>query len=239
MKSSRIIVTGSLLAIVIAAIAFTSSGGELVDRSPATSSSSASAPTIPEYAAGAELARALPVIDPTAPVPDYRRDDFGSPWADVDGNGCNQRQDVLARDLVDLTTDTDGCTVLTGTLYDPYTATTINFQHDRVAQPGNTGSQAVQIDHIVSLSAANAGGAWEWPSERRLEFANTFDNLIASDGPTNASKGDRGPTIWMPPNTAYSCLYALDYAEVTTTWGLGVDAADRDALVAVLTECAA
>ena len=33
---------------------------------------------------------------PTGPA--YDRDAFGSPWADTDGDGCNQRDDVLLRD---------------------------------------------------------------------------------------------------------------------------------------------
>ena len=34
-----------------------------------------------------------------APMTGYDRDLFGTPWADVDGNGCDTRDDVLARDI--------------------------------------------------------------------------------------------------------------------------------------------
>ena len=34
----------------------------------------------------------------------YDRDEFGQRWADVDRNGCDQRNDVLRRDMVNLHT---------------------------------------------------------------------------------------------------------------------------------------
>lgn len=193
-------------------------------------------PTDPRTSAAA-LAAGLRLIDPTEVVPAYRRDEFGARWADVDGNGCDQRQDVLSRDLVD--TVTDGCTVLSGLLWDEYTGEWVVFQHDRVAVDGNPGSQGVQIDHNVSLAAAYRGGAWQWTSEQRLLFANDFDNLLAVDGPTNQAKQDRGPADWLPPNEAFRCEYASRYVRVISTWDLAVPIADRDALVKVLSHCRA
>jgi hypothetical protein len=62
---------------------------------------------------------------------DYRRtDDFGTGWPD-DGNGCDVRDDVLNRDLTDVThVSTSHCfdAVETGTLVDPYSGKTIAFQ---------------------------------------------------------------------------------------------------------------
>lgn len=202
---------------------------------PAPSPTASAASPVLEYAAAAEAAAALPVVDPADPVPEYHRDEFGDGWIDVDGNGCAQRQDVLARDFTEFVLDDDGCTVLSGVLDDPYTATTIAFAHDRLGGD----SQAVQVDHIVSLSAAWAGGAWRWSGAERVEFANDLDHLVAVDGPTNAAKGDRGPADWMPSNGAYACLYALDYASIVAAWSLSVSAADRGALVVTLTDCAA
>lgn len=196
----------------------------------------------------AELAASLPLIDPPASTespsttptptptpPPYLRADFGPRWADIDGNGCDQRQDVLTRDLTEITRDR--CTVLTGILQDPYTGASITFQHDRVAVPGNDGSEGVQIDHIVSLSAAHAGGAWRWTPEERETFANTLSNLLAVDGRTNGSKNDRGPAEWMPPDSAFVCDYAQRYTEIAAQWHLAVLSADRDALTATLTSC--
>ena len=48
---------------------------------------------------------------------------FGPAWADVDRNGCDQRNDVLHRDLTDVQVreGTQGCVVVAGVLDDPYT----------------------------------------------------------------------------------------------------------------------
>ena len=183
----------------------------------------------------AQLAEALPTIGPHESIPEYRRDSFGTRWSDVDGNGCDQRQDVLSRDLVEVTYE--GCTVLTGMLRDPYTGNTIEFQHDRVARAGNPGSQGVQIDHIISLAAAHEGGAWQWSPQDRELFANQLTNLLAVDGKTNQSKSDRGPAAWMPPDPSYWCEYAAQYTQIATDWNLAVTSNDRDMLVDILKAC--
>jgi hypothetical protein len=48
----------------------------------------------------------------------YDRDGFGQRWADVDRNGCDQRNDVLRRDLVKRHTKpgTNGCVLAKGVL---------------------------------------------------------------------------------------------------------------------------
>lgn len=185
----------------------------------------------------AALAAELDVIAEGAQIPEYRRDDFGIRWADTDGNGCDQRQDVLTRDLTAVVTD--GCTVLFGELQDPYTGLVVEFQHDRVAQQGNAGSQGVQIDHVISLSAAHQGGAWQWTLGEREQFANDLENLLAVDGPTNQSKSDRGPAQWLPPDPSYRCDYATRYVTIATTWDLAVTVDDRAALINTLNNCPA
>src|SRR5947207_1691578 len=66
--------------------------------------------------------RALPVKG-RASMTGYSRARFGTAWADTDHNSCDTRNDVLRRDLTLTTLTPDGCTVLTGTLTDPYSAT--------------------------------------------------------------------------------------------------------------------
>lgn len=158
----------------------------------------------------------------------YMRDAFGSGWTDADGNGCDSRNDVLARDLDDLVLDEDDCTVLSGTLHDPYTATSIEFVR------GRDSSSAVQIDHIIPLAAAWTGGASGWSREQRVAFANDPANLQATDGPTNASKSDSGPGEWLPPDLDHHCAYAQAYTAIASRYGLAVTAQD----VAVLREVA-
>lgn len=208
---------------------------------PTTTVASTPPPVIDDsaspYVQTAVLAAALPLINDDAVIPVYSRDSFGPAWADVDGNGCRQRDDVLARDLVDVERASNGCTVLRGVLeVDPYTGKRIIFQHDRVAEPGNPASQGVQGEHVVSLKRAFVGGAWAWTDERRLQFANDLDNVIAVDGIANQAKQDSGPAEWLPP-TPYRCTYATKYTQIITEWGLAVSEADRDALVTTLYEC--
>lgn len=192
-----------------------------------------------EFTAAAATAAALPLVDTEQTIPPYSRPSFGPKWADIDKNGCRQRDDVLARDLADVVLAKGSCTVLSGVLeQDPYTGQRIIFQHDRIAEPGNRGSQGVQIEHIISLYAAHVGGAWAWTPERRLEFANTLENVIAVQGNANESKGEDGPAKWLPPvESGYLCTYALKYTQIAHTWGLAVEVADRDTLVHTLTVC--
>jgi hypothetical protein len=64
-----------------------------------------------------------------APKTGYSREEFGPVWYDTDHNGCDTRNDILARDLTGKTfkPGTNYCLVTTGTLADKYTGTTIDF----------------------------------------------------------------------------------------------------------------
>ena len=169
-----------------------------------------------------------------APMTGYDREGvFGSAWLDTDRNGCDQRNDVLDRDLMAKTykPDTRDCVVLTGSLGDPYTGTTISFQR------GQDTSGAVQIDHIYPLGMAWRQGAQQWTQEQRIAFANDFDNLIAVDGPANGRKGDSGPAAWLPPNRGYRCEYVIDFVEVTAKYDLSLPQPDVDAARRVLEGC--
>ena len=91
----------------------------------------------------------------------------------------------------------------------------------RLAQTLNQAqAQAIQIDHVVSLSDAWASGAWEWTPQERIAFANDLGNLLAVDGPTNQAKSDQGPPHWLPE--VNRCRYVEQYVQVKDTYGLGV-----------------
>lgn len=187
--------------------------------------------TAADLEAGRTALAALPVKG-RAPRTGYDREEFGARWADVDRNGCDTRNDVLHRDLDEITTEpgTRGCVVLTGVLEDPYTGTTIDFERgERSAE--------VQIDHVVALSDAWQKGAQGWTREVRTAFANDPANLQAVDGPTNQQKGAGDAATWLPPNTGYRCVYALRQISVKSAYGLWVTAAERDALERQLGRC--
>lgn len=168
-----------------------------------------------------------------APKTGYTRDEFGPAWADVDHNGCDTRNDILARDLIDKTfkAGTNNCVVASGTLADEYTCTTITFVR------GQDTSSKVQIDHVVPLSDAWQKGAQQLSGERREELANDPLNLMAADGPTNAAKGDSDAATWLPPNKAFRCEYVARQTSVKAKYSLWVTQAEHDSIAGILEGC--
>jgi hypothetical protein len=125
----------------------------------------------------------------------------------------------------------DSCKVDTGVLLDPYTGKTIRFKY------GVGTSSAVQIDHVVALSDAWQKGAQKIGSAKRYAFYNDPLNLLAVDGPTNASKGDSDASAWLPPNKAYRCAYVARQVAVKLKYKLWVIEAEKSAIKRVLTAC--
>jgi hypothetical protein len=173
-----------------------------------------------------------------APKTGYERSLFGDAWTDdvtvADGhNGCDTRNDILRRDLVDVVIKpgSNGCAVLSGTLNDPYTGTSFAFQRG----PGS--SAEVQIDHMVSLSGAWQTGAQQWDEFTRRNFANDPRNLQATLGWVNQQKGDGDAATWLPPNNAYRCSFVSRIVEVKAAYRLWVTPAERDAIARVLAGC--
>ena len=165
-----------------------------------------------------------------APKTGYTRDEFGSGWLDPDRNGCDTRNDTLARDLTDVVTS-GPCTVLTGTLIDPYTGEWIAFQR------GPDTSPLVQIDHVVALSDAWQKGAQRLDPDRRRLLANDPRNVLAVSGSANAQKGDGDAATWLPRNTSIRCAYVARQVSVKAAYDLWVTPAERDAIARVLATC--
>lgn len=166
-----------------------------------------------------------------APKTGYERSRFGSGWKDPDHNGCDGRNDILRRDLTAIVArpGTQGCVITSGVLHDPYTGTFINFVR------GQGTSNAVQIDHVVALSDAWQKGAQQLGAGQRLQLANDPLNLLAVDGPANASKGDGDAATWLPPQTSYRCAYVARQTAVKAKYGLWVTRAERDAIKRIVT----
>ena len=192
--------------------------------------------TLDPAAAVAALA-ALPVAE-KAPLDGYERGCgegegcvFGPAWSDVDRNGCDQRNDVLHRDLtaVEVRDGTQGCVVVAGVLDDPYTGQTVPFEKASAAE--------VPIDHVVPLAAAWVQGAAAWPEDRREAFANDLANLMATTRSENSSKGDSTADEWVPADPSYGCSYATVVVTVKTTYTLSVTPAESQALQSLLATC--
>ena len=156
---------------------------------------------------------------------------FGPAWSDVDRNGCDQRNDVLHRDLteVEVRPGTRDCVVVAGVLADPYTGRTVPFAKASAAE--------VPVDHVVPLAAAWVQGAAAWSDDRREAFANDLANLQATTRSKNSSKGDSTADEWVPSDPAYGCSYATVVVTVKATYALTVTPAEADTLRSLLTAC--
>jgi hypothetical protein len=192
-----------------------------------------------DFTAALATLETLP-IKGRAPKTGYSRDAFGPAWTNdvnVEGgrNGCDTRNNILRRDLIDITVKpgSNGCTVLSGTLIDPYSGRTIPFTR------GANTSADVQIDHVVALSDAWQKGAQQLDQTTRQDFANDPRNLQATSGAMNKQKGDGDAATWLPPNKAYRCTFVSRQVEVKAAYGLWVTQAEHDAIANLLIGCGA
>src|SRR4051794_20494330 len=197
---------------------------------PSGRPSSVSAPAGTALAALADLE-----VKGRAPKTGYDLELFGPGWGDPDRNGCDNRNDVLARDLngVSFRPGTHDCVVVSGTLADPYSGRSIPFVR------GQGTSEAVQIDHVVAVSDAWQKGAQAWDDATRIAFYNDPLNLMAVDGPLNGQKGDGDAATWLPPAKGVRCAYVARQIAVKNAYELWVTAAERDAMARVLASCPA
>ena len=165
-----------------------------------------------------------------APKTGYDRDLFSDGWGNI--GECDARNYILRRDLKSITwRSSPRCTVATGILNDPYTATKIYFVR------GVSTSNAVQIDHVVAVSDAWQKGAQQLSASQRYSFYNDPLNLLAVDGPTNQRKSDSDAASWLPPNRKYWCSYVSRQIAVKHKYKLWVTSAERDSMRRVLKTC--
>jgi hypothetical protein len=164
------------------------------------------------------------------PKTGYDRDKFGDAWIDTaDGvpltrNGCDTRNDVLARDGRDLRFRSGSdCVVVSMTLSDPYTGKTIEWRKEKATE--------VQIDHVVPLSYSWQMGSSRWPESKREQLANDVLNLLPVEGRANSAKGDSGPASWLPPNKTIRCSYAVRFAQVAAKYDMPVTAPDKQMML--------
>jgi hypothetical protein len=223
-------VTAMMLAGSVAGCDAAANALEIIDPAPGVAASST---VDPATAADALVQLKSIPVKGRAPKTGYTRDEFGPAWADTDRNGCDTRNDILARDLTNETfkPGTNNCVVMTGTLADKYTGTTVSFTR------GQDTSSDVQIDHIVALSDAWQKGAQQLNADQRKELANDPVNLMAADGPTNGAKGDKDAATWLPPNKAFRCGYVARQTAVKAKYSLWVTQAEHDAIATTLQGC--
>lgn len=190
---------------------------------PSTLAAADPPPPPPASTARTELA-ALTVGTPHS-MTGYSRDAFDI-WAGQP-DGCTTRQDVLARDGDGVVEGSDGCQPTSGSWYSAYDGTTVTV----VAQ--------ATIDHVVPLADAWRTGADQWTAAQRKAFGNdlTDAQLIIASSSSNSSKGDKDPSEWKPPNTAYWCTYGEEYVSVKYAFHLFVTGDEKSALGDLLDAC--
>ena len=136
-------------------------------------------------------------------------------WSDLDGNGCDTREEVLKRDSISKPqVDPYRCYVVAGDWYSKYDGKNLSDRGD------------VDIDHVVALKEAWDSGAWSWTESQRKAYANDLTDgrsLIAVTDRVNASKSDKDPSNWMPPLKSYWCTFLGDWISVKARWGLSMD----------------
>ena len=140
-------------------------------------------------------------------------------WLDVDGDGCDAREQVLRRDSVSLPqVDPFRCFVVEGDWVSPY---------DAVATSDRS---SVDIDHVVALKEAWDSGAWGWSTAQRTAFANDTSDprtLRATSATSNRTKGDKDPSNWLPPRAAFRCTYVAEWVAIKARWGLSMDESEH------------
>ena len=136
-------------------------------------------------------------------------------WADLDGNGCSAREDVLIDEsLTKAQVDPYGCKVIEGDWVSAY---------DGVE---TTTPSEFDIDHVVALKEAWESGAWEWSPTARKLYANDLTDdrtLRAVSASSNRSKSDKDPSNWLPPSSSDLCRYLGDWVAIKARWNLTMD----------------
>jgi hypothetical protein len=164
----------------------------------------------------------------------YQRSAFGPGWGGYGyypklPDGCEARDEVLRRDLSSVVAgDRNTCIIFSGVLHDPYTGKELPYSRYKASD--------INIDHVVALGAAWRSGASKWTAERRVEFANDINNMLAVDKQANNDKGSKTPDQWRPPEDFW-CPYAERWVGIKDLYGLTVTAGEKTALEQMLGKC--
>lgn len=148
-------------------------------------------------------------------------------WRDIDGDGCDSRDQVLKRDSVTRPqVDPISCDVVAGDWVSPYDGA-------RFSDPSD-----IDIDHVVALKEAWDSGAWAWSSATRKAYANdTSDRrtLVAVTDRVNQQKSDKDPSNWLPSLKSYTCTYIGNWIAVKARWELSMDRSEWGRIKNLLT----
>jgi hypothetical protein len=210
---------------MIAAVSVTVAGGAVLHHRATTPASS-------------EALDRLSIVDRSTEDPTYRRAAFGRSWADLDGDGCNTRDEVLLATVgrtQPYRAQRQGrcrADMVAGTWTDLYTGQSMTWSNLKDIRQ----AEAIPLDHIVSLAGSYRYGAKNWTPQHRIEFANDELNLTPTTAGMNRAKSDSDPASWTPPAPG-RCAYATRYIAVKARWDLPVDREEKGALERLLRNC--
>jgi|SRR5215203_3621608 len=146
--------------------------------------------------------------------PKYNRSDWGD-WINQ-GGGCNTRELVLKKQGSNVHVDSN-CKALSGNWISSY---------DNVTE---TNPAKLDIDHIVPIKEAWDSGATRWSKEKKIQFYNDLDNLVAVTLTSNRQKGDKDPAKWLPI-AADRCHYVAKWKSIKARYQLDSDPAEVSAI---------
>ncbi|MEU8773627.1 HNH endonuclease family protein [Streptomyces sp. NPDC048606] len=187
-----------------------------------------SAEVLPGMVGVAAARQRLAALKVAAPgtMAGYSRDRF-THWAEQ-GDRCDTRETVLARDGAGVTRDSE-CRAVSGRWKSLYDGAEIDD------------AKRLDIDHMVPLAEAWRSGAAGWDAAKRKAFANDLSGpqLLAVSASSNRSKGDQSPDLWQPTDKSSWCVYGRAWTTVKSLYGLTVTEAERTTLTGMLDTCAA
>lgn len=170
-----------------------------------------------------QLAR-MAIDDAPRSADGYRRAEWPH-WRDIDGDGCDARQQALvAASRTPAQVDVP-CTVVAGDWVSAYDG-------KATSDPGD-----LDVDHVVPLEEAYRSGGWAWSTDQRTRYANDQVDLWVVSAASNRSKGAKAPDRWRPPDRSSWCTYAKRWVDIKVRWQLTATTAERDALGQMLDTC--
>jgi len=143
----------------------------------------------------------------------YVREAFGYP-ADLDGDGCDTRDEVLMTESIAFVDVQSGCFLASGQWWSLYDGVTMNSPSE------------IEIDHMVSLKEAWDSGAWAWDPLTMVAFGNDLTDTRTLRGVSSASnqdKGEKDPSNWVPSEPTAVCPDLGEWVAIKARWSLSMD----------------
>lgn len=207
------------------------------ENAPATQQPPAASGTQPaqQPAQSGDVMSGITMANPES-VP-YSRISYQPNWSV--GSGCDIRSRILTSvSIVAVTYGSNGCTVTGGSWNDPYTGQVFTGN----PYEGDGTANDLDIDHIIPLDYVNSHGGYHWSDTQKRAYGDSLTAMnngvyLAASASENRKKGDSGPSVYYPPNTAYRCKYSEEWRNTARTYNIFLSPADYRVVASVLVSC--